>query len=307
MDHVVEVRNLSKRIHGRTVLDHVDLTVQPGSIHALIGANGAGKSTLLRVIAGLYSASAGEVLVLGERMDISRADLRQHIHLAGTDMPLPHRFTVAQYARYASLLYERWDAARWERLRRALALPEKQPVRRLSFGMRMQVQLAIALSTHPSLLLLDEPTVGLDAVVRRQAVQWLLDEAQANGMSVVVASHQLDELERLADQVTVLYEGRTVISGSLEELKQAFVRVTVRGDQPLPADVQAHSGVWTWERDGRLGVSLLVRRSALEEVLGALCVAGVGQTLVHEDLPLEELFRLWLKREGYSRDAFTLA
>jgi ABC-2 type transport system ATP-binding protein len=306
MKWAVEARSLAKTLDGRPVLRDVTMTVARGTIHAVAGANGAGKTTLLRVLTGLYDPTAGECRVLGERMHIGATGLRQRVHLVAADLTLPRGFTVAEYARYASLLYERWDAERWRRLRDALELPERRPLRHLSYGMQMQLRLAVALSARPELLLLDEPTVGLDPVVRRQFLQLLLDEAVTSGVTVVVASHELDELERMADHLTVLYRGRVVVSGPLEELKQSLVRLTVRGIRELPASLQEHPGVWTWASMG-VGVSVIVRAEAAQDVAAALRAAGAAHIAEGTDIPLDELFRLWMEREGYRRDSVVFA
>lgn len=306
MQWVVEARSLTKTLDGRMVLENVTITVPPGTIHAVAGANGAGKTTLLRIFAGLYDASAGECRVLAERMHTGATALRQRVHLVAADLTLPRGMTVAEYARYASLLYERWDPERWRRLREALELPLRRPLRHLSYGMQMQLRLALALSARPEVLLLDEPTVGLDPVVRRQFLQLLLEEAAASGVTIVVASHQLDELERMADHLTVLYRGRVVVTGSLDELKQSLVRLTVRGLRALPDALAGHPGVWTWS-PARVGLNVMVRARAAGDVTAALRAAGAEQIVEEQDISLDELFRLWMEREGYRRDTVALA
>ena len=300
MEAILSVRRLTKRIRGREVLCSVDMAVGEGSVHAVLGANGAGKSTLLRIIAGLYRPDAGDILWCNAPVSPHKdAAWRSQLALVGADLSLPARFSVADCRHYASLMYASWDDTRWQRIAKSLELPVVERIHRLSLGTRAQVKLAIALAIRPRLLLLDEPTVGLDPVVRRQIWQWLVGEAAETGMSLVVATHELDEIERLADALTVLYRGRKVWSGELEEAKRAFVRLIAQGVDGISGEVP---GLWSWEREGPHSVSALVERAKLEEVIAYVRKSGAEKVLVQENLSLDELLRLWLRKEGYVRE-----
>ncbi|WP_051343578.1 ABC transporter ATP-binding protein [Alicyclobacillus herbarius] len=301
----VETVRVSKRLGGRPVLTDVDLQVPIGSVYGLLGANGAGKTTLLRLCMGWYRPDAGEVRVLGEPMIAEAARLRQRIVYVGEDGNALAHFTVAEAFQYASHLYENWDASRAERLLRGLELPPKRRLARLSVGMRLQVKVAMALSTRPSVLLLDEPTNGLDPVVRHQFLQLLSQEA-AGGVTLVLATHNLADIERMIDHAAFMYKGRIVRAAELEELRQQVRQVRAVLSEPLPSPLppRLDACVWHIEQTGRWYVLTVERETdALVDFLRSLGAEVVDV----EALDLEALFRLIMLREGYARDGLLLS
>jgi len=301
MEAVLSVRDLSKRIGKNTALSAATLSAGEGSVHAVLGANGSGKTTLMRVLAGLYRPDEGEIVWKGSRIDPwDQPEWRAEVALVDPVISLPTRFHLSDWVRYAARVYPRFDAHRFRRLVRSLELPTDERIRRFSLGMRMQAKLALALAMRPRLLLLDEPTTGLDPVVQRQIWQWLLGEAADAGTTILVATHDLGDMERLADSATVMFKGRSIWSGQLEDAKERFVKISVRPEGKRALD--AGGCALTWERDSGDRWSAMVERNALPHLMARLRDAGAEPAVVQERLPLEEWFRWLMRKEGYARD-----
>ncbi|GMA51984.1 ABC transporter ATP-binding protein [Alicyclobacillus contaminans] len=307
MSTVIRTERVSKAFAGKLAVDGVTMRVAPGSIHGLIGANGAGKSTLLRMMVGLMEPTSGWVEVLGQRVRKDADALRQRLHLVGEDVALPGSFRVMDLIQYGRFAYRTWDEGRCRALLKALQLPERAFIRSLSRGMKMQLRLLMALSARPQVLLLDEPTNGLDAVVKRQFLQLIVQEVAHTGMSVVFATHHLDELERIADAVTMMYSGRVVMTGELPQLQQFMKRVQAVLPDGLPFELRQHPNVVQVEESGQF--CALVVDGGCEtaaNMVQALRTAGATYTEV-VNVGVEELLRLTLSKEGYTRDGILLS
>lgn len=297
----IEARALSKKFLCELALDDVELAVQRGSIHALVGANGAGKSTLLRILAGLMWADAGSVHLFGELLPREAAEVRQRVHFVGDDGEVFPSFRVRDICRLFRLLYSRYDGVRMQRLLDILALSQAQKIRHLSVGMKMQLRLALALSVHPDLLILDEPTAGLDPVVRRQFYQLLMQEVAKGDMTILVATHQIRELETLADTMSIMVGGRIVESDQIDHLRARFGCYQVVARQGLPSLLVNHPAVIECVPVGDVTMLLVDRaKSDLQSEL-ATC------TLVEASLDLEDVVRAALRVNGYVRDGLLQA
>ncbi|WP_067923144.1 ABC transporter ATP-binding protein [Alicyclobacillus shizuokensis] len=300
----IQAVGVSKRLAGRLVVSGVDLRVPQGSVFGLVGANGAGKTTLLRLLMGWYRPDAGQLTVAGQPMLGETADVRQRMVYVGEDGNAFSRFTVAEMFAYASRLYERWDGERCRRLARALELPAHQRLTRLSAGMRMQVKLAVALSARPSILLLDEPTNGLDPVLHHQFLQLLAQEA-ADGATLVMATHNLTDVERMVDHIAFMFQGRIVYAGGLDDLRQRVrqVRAVLSAPLPIPLPPDLAACVWDLEQSGRW--CTLTVEGPTEPVTAYLRDQG-AEALEVVRLDLDELFQHVMQREGYARDGLVL-
>jgi ABC-2 type transport system ATP-binding protein len=220
---------------GVDAVHDLSLSVPTGAILGLLGPTGSGKTTLLQCIAGLRSPTAGRVTVLG-------ADVRQHPPLEGgavtyvaEGVRLPSRITLRALEAWVSPLYPRWDASLAATLRERFELESDRRVDRLSRGEQMKVSLLLALAPRPALLLMDEPFTGIDVLVRDALVSGLLATVTDVGTTIVVASHDIDELEHIVDHVAMLSAGRLLLSDSTDALRERFRRVTVttvEGDLP---------------------------------------------------------------------------
>jgi ABC-2 type transport system ATP-binding protein len=205
----IETRGLT-RLHGRKrALDALDLALPRGGIHAIVGANGAGKSTLFRVLLGFLAPQEGDARVLGRcSMALAPAD-RKLIGFVNEEHTLPGWASVAAVLEMQRSLYaDRWDARAFDSVIASFDLSAEQRISQLSRGERAGFNLALALGQAPELLILDEPTLGLDVVARRRLLDALVESVDGDGRTIIYCSHQIEEIERLADTLVILERGR---------------------------------------------------------------------------------------------------
>ncbi|MES2521177.1 MAG: ABC transporter ATP-binding protein [Gemmatimonadota bacterium] len=217
--------------YGRTdSLRGVTLSIPDGAVYALLGPNGAGKTTLLHLLAGLRRASRGSCTVLGRDSARLTVQDRQQIGYVAEGQRLPGWMRLEQLEAYLAPLYPRWDATLATGLRERFALDRRRKIGSLSRGEYMKAALLCALAPRPKVLLMDEPFTGMDVSVRDELVRGLLDSANDEGWTVVISSHDIAELEMLADWVGFLQHGEMRLSESMESLQARFRHVDVIAD-----------------------------------------------------------------------------
>jgi ABC-2 type transport system ATP-binding protein len=212
---VIQTRRLAKRYRRVTALSDCTITVPEGRISALIGANGAGKTTLLRVLSGLAKPSGGEAAVLGGPPRQDPAFLAD-IGFLGQEIPLYRRLSAEDHIAAGAHLNPRWDAASVRQRLDSLNIPLDRAVGTLSGGQRAQVALSLTLAKRPRLLLLDEPVAALDPLARRQFLATLADAVAAGGLTVVLSSHLVADIERVCDHLILLAAGRVQLCGDID-------------------------------------------------------------------------------------------
>jgi len=216
----IEVRDLVVR-YGRTcALDGVGFDVEPGSVFALVGRNGSGKSSLVKVLLGQRRADAGRVSVGGLDPWRRRAELMFRVGATPETPDAPPFATATELAKLAAPVYPSWDRKGFDERLDRFGLPRDRAFRELSRGQRSLVMLALALAHRPQLLVLDDPTLGLDAVARRFVFEELVGELAERGVTIFLTSHDLTGVERVATHVAILCEARIADEGSLEELRE---------------------------------------------------------------------------------------
>lgn len=207
-DFVIETRALTKRYGRKLALDHLDLAVPRGRIHAIVGANGAGKSTLFRILLGFLPATSGEARILGRDSGrLTPAD-RGRIGFVNEEHTLPTWMRVAAVTAMQRHHYPRWNQRAFDEVIGHYHVLPEQRVGQLSRGERAGFNLALALAQGPELLVLDEPTLGLDVVAKRAFLESLLYSSAAEECTVLYCSHQMEEIERVADNLIILERGR---------------------------------------------------------------------------------------------------
>jgi ABC-2 type transport system ATP-binding protein len=240
--YAVATHELSKHYGRETALDRVDLRVPKGAVYVLVGANGAGKSTLFKVLMNLERPDAGSAEVFGLDTGRSGPEVRAQIGYVPERQDAPHRaMTCARLLRHASTFYPEWDHAYADHLVRALAIQPQRRVGGLSKGETRRVQLVLALAYRPPLLLLDEPTDGLDPVVRRRALALLAEHLADTQATVLISTHHITELESLADHVGVLRNGRLVAQMPRDDLQRSVksYQLDVPDGWAAPPDLHA--------------------------------------------------------------------
>jgi ABC-2 type transport system ATP-binding protein len=224
---VIETTSLTHR-YGRTkALNDVNLAVPAGALYALLGPNGAGKSTLLRLLIGLQRATTGRVSLLGKELaTLTRAE-RTSIGYVAEGQRLPGWMKLEELEAYLAPLYPAWDRSLAADLRRRFRLDPRRTLKTLSRGETMKAALLCALAPRPRLLLMDEPFTGMDALVKDELVSGLLETAGTEGWTVLISSHDLAELENLADWVGFLDAGRLLLSEPMQTMRERFRFVDV--------------------------------------------------------------------------------
>lgn len=294
---VLELEGLTHR-YGRTEsLSGVSLSLEAGTVYALVGPNGAGKTTLLRIVAGLLRPSGGRARLLGHETRRLRREQRAMIGYVAEGQRLPDWMRLRDLESYLAPLYGSWDAQlAWE-LRQRFELDEGRRIGALSRGGRMKAALLCALAARPRVLLLDEPFTGMDVVVKDELVRGMFATSVGEDCTIVIASHDLVELEALADAVGYLKEGRLVVSEPMERLER-FRRVELVLREAGSALPDLPGGRLSEERSGpRLtfivsdpegdvagelrrripdALHIDVRPATLREVFVALTRAGAG-------------------------------
>lgn len=206
-DYVIQTAGLSLRYKRKVALDHLTLNIARGGIHAIVGANGAGKSSLFRVLLGFEHASAGSARILGCDSAQLPSALRGRIGFVNEEHTLPAWMRVDALALMQRAQYAQWNQARYDAAIRNFNVGPEQKISQLSRGERAGVNLALALAQSPELLILDEPTLGLDVVAKRAFLEALMFTSMSDDSTIIYCSHQMEEIERVADNLIILERG----------------------------------------------------------------------------------------------------
>ncbi len=283
---VVDVRRLTRRFGSVTALADVSLAIRRGGVFGLIGNNGAGKTTLIKHILGLFRAQAGTVRVFGLDPVQNPVGTLGRIGYLSEDRDLPDWMRVGELMRYTQAFFPTWDDAFAEELREMFELDANERIRNLSRGQRARAGLLAALAHRPELLVLDEPSSGLDPIVRRDILGAIIRTIAEEGRTVLFSSHLLDEVERVADEVAIIHQGRILLAATMDSIKETHRRVTLRFNEHLEhpptlvgtISLAGHGAEWTYTCSGE---SRQLRRAA--EALGATVVDDTP-------LSLDEIF-----------------
>ena len=221
----VDVRNLSRRFRGKTALHEVDLQIRPGSVFGLVGLNGAGKTTLIRHLIGSYRAQTGTVRVLGFDPVTQSQDVLSRIGYLTEEDSLPEWMRVGELIDFSRAVHKSWDDAYARELVDTFGLSRNQKLSSLSKGLRARAGLLVAIAHRPELLILDEPSSGLDPLARRDILEAIIRTVNDDGRTVLFSSHLLDEVDRVCDTYALMRRGTIVETVASEELQQRYEEV----------------------------------------------------------------------------------
>jgi ABC-2 type transport system ATP-binding protein len=229
----IQIEGLTRQFASKRALDNVSLTVPRGMVFGLVGENGAGKTTLIKHILGLLRAQSGSVRVFGLDPVADPAQVLARIGYLSENRDLPGWMRIDELLRYTRAFYKSWDVQYAEELRAQFALENSARVKNLSRGETARAGLLLALAHRPPLLVLDEPSSGLDPVVRRDILEAIIRTVAEEGRTVLFSSHLLEEVERVSDHLAMMHHGRLALCGALEDIKHSHRRIVVRFDSPL--------------------------------------------------------------------------
>ncbi len=295
MSKAIETRGLTKTYGVTPAVKNLNLEVEKGSIFGFLGPNGAGKTTTIKMLLGLLIPTEGTATILGLDTKKDHLKLRQKIGYVPETASLYPYLTVQEHLDLIKSLHKTWNETLINRYLDIFNLPKKQKADQLSKGMQTQLALLLALGHQPELLILDEPTAGLDPIMRREFLQTIISEATQNNQTVFLSSHVLSEVERIADTIGIIKHGELVLTRPVDELKteEKKIRVVFQGD--APKHILNHPGVIKVEQEKRS--YLLTVNSNLEEILVAIEKTKPFAVDIL-DLNLEEIFFEYTKTEG---------
>jgi ABC-2 type transport system ATP-binding protein len=265
---VIEASELRKRYDGAEALRGLNLQVPAGSIYGFLGRNGAGKTTTIKVLLGMARPTSGQARVFGLPVDAPAAsvDIRRRTGFVGDDKDLYDYMTVAEMIRFTAAFFPRWRADLQQRYLDRFELPLDRKVKALSRGMRSKLALLLALCRGAELLVLDEPTSGLDPAMTEEVLQALVAHVASEEMTVFFSSHQIAEVEQIADHVAIIDRGRLAVAGGLDDLRQNYRRIQLVFDSDAPAYTFQARGVERVKRAGR--VMTVLSSAGIDGVLG---------------------------------------
>lgn len=292
---MITITNLTKTFGEVKALDRLNCNINKGSVFGLVGSNGSGKSTLLRILAGVYEANGGTVRIDG-RPSFDDQDVKSRVYFISD---YPYFFNDSTIENTASLyrrLYPTWEESKYIQLCGIFPINKKAKIINMSKGMQRQAALILALSCCPQYLLLDEIFDGLDPVIRQLLKKLLMDDVSARGMTVVIASHNLRELEDVCDHVGLLHKGGIVLEKELDEMKLGIHKVQAAFSSALPDGAFADIDIIDIQKRGLL--YNLVARGDKEQLMAKM---NALNPVFIEALPLtlEEVFISEMEVAGY--------
>ena len=291
---MIEVNELHKRLGDKEVLQDINFTVEPGRIFGLVGENGAGKTTLIKCATGVYRPNRGAVRIGGNNVYENPAVKEIIGYVAEENQYFPS-YRIKELLSFYSLAYPGFSLERFRELNETFGLAEKARVKELSKGMQMRLTLMLSLSIRPDVLVLDEPTSGLDPLAKREVMNLLLQEVESRGVTVLISSHHLGDLERICDTIGIMSQGQMKSVHSLEEMKLKIRKLQAVFPQGTPADLASWPEVLAVEQMGR--VHYIVTKQYYDDLLAKLRQL---EPLVLEEVPLslEDMF-IYAAKEGY--------
>jgi len=242
----IRIDDLTVRYGRKTAVDGVSLSVAPGAVYALLGRNGAGKSSLVRCMLGEQKPERGTASLLGQDAWTNRTSLMRRAGVVAEEADAPPAMRVDAIARFSAALYPRWNRAAFDERLARFSVSGRARFGELSKGQKKQVSVALALAHEPELLVLDDPTLGLDVVARKSLFEEVIAELADRGTTVFITTHDLAGVETIADRVAMMANGRIVVDEELESLKSRFRRVRFAATRPVAAGNLATAAVRSW-------------------------------------------------------------
>ena len=288
MNFTFEISGLVKKYPG-FLLDNVELNLPTGYVMGLVGPNGAGKTTLVKILLNAVHKDSGTVKVFGLDHVTHEATVKSRIGFVHESPPYYEHFTAKRFGSLVALFYDTWSMETFNRLLGEFDLPPAKKIREYSRGMKMKLALAIALSHHADLLVLDEPTTGLDPVFRRELLDRLRDVLVDESKSILFSTHITSDLERIADYVAYIRDGRISLVGDITTLKESW-RLVKGGTNQLTSSLMAHCTGW---KRHEFGFTALTNN--VDKVL-----AVAGSPLVVEEPTLDDV--VFYFDRGYQDD-----
>ena len=286
---MIQVKELSKKFDGSLALDGLNMNVPDGSVYGLVGTNGAGKTTIIRHLAGVWRQDKGDIYIDGEEV-WENEGLKSRIGVIHDDLYFPSGYTLKNMSSMYSAAYPKWNADRFREMTRILKLDEKRRISTFSKGMKKQAMFCLVMSAMPDYLLLDEPLDGLDPIVRKLVWRFLIDDVADRGMTVLVSSHNLKDMEEICDHIGIISNGKMVLERDLDTIKTSLhkIQVSFGGNDSIDAS-KRYEGLNILHKESRGTVDLMIIDNDIEE---ARQIINRSEPVLFDILPLslEEVF-----------------
>ncbi len=292
---MIQIDNVSKNFGELQALNRLSLSISKGTVFGLVGSNGSGKSTLLRILSGVYEPDGGKITIDGE--DIHDNDKIRSLCCFVSDFPyFSNNATLYNMSVLYRSIYNNWSEEKYNKLCGIFPIDAKQKIIRMSKGMQRQVALILALSSCPEYLFLDEIFDGLDPVIRQLVKKLIINDITDNNMAVIIASHNLRELEDICDHIGFLHKGGILLEKEIDDLKLNLHRIQAAYDQQLPQDAFSKLDIVSIKNNGKLYE--IVARGDIEAITNYI---NSLNPIFFEALPLtlEEIFISEMEVAGY--------
>ena len=270
MPDAITTHGLTKYYGQRCVVNSLDLRVPTGSVYGLLGRNGSGKSTTLKMLLGFVRPDRGTATLLGDDVAALPPATKARIAYIAEGHPFMRWMTIDEAVRFTRSFYPHWNGELLDQILDHFALPRRAKIRRLSNGQRAQVSLALAVAPDPELLILDDPTLGLDTVVRRDFLESLIQIIQREGRTILISSHILADVERVADRIGILVDGVLRVDCPTDYFKLSLRKVVLEFAAEPPAFPACDGLVSTWRVGRRLEVVLVGYGTRHEQIIESL-------------------------------------
>ena len=293
---MIQMKQVTKKFDEIQVLDQVNISIKKGSIYGLLGSNGAGKTTLLKVLAGIIKQDNGHVQIEQTKV-FENMDLKERLVFIPDQIYFFSQYTTKQMAKFYEDMYPNWDQARFEHMEQLLNLNLKAKIHKFSKGMQRQVAFWLALCAKPDYLMLDEPFDGLDPVIRRKIKSWIIQDVAERDMTVLISSHNLQEIEDICDAIGVLHHGNLLLENNLDDLKMDIHKVQFALKQEEAESLIAQLHVIEHEQRGSVHICIVKgKASEIEDTI------NVAHPVLFDMLPLtlEEIFIYEMEEAGYA-------
>ena len=256
-NYAIEIKDLVKQFDNFK-LGPINLTIPKGTIVGYIGQNGAGKSTTIKLLLGLLNKDSGEIKILDE-INPNSVGLKDKLGIVFDDLLVPEEMTLVDVEKFCSRVYSKWNKNSFYKFKEKFNLPEKKIIKNYSRGMKMKLSMAVALSHNAELLILDEATSGLDPIVREEILDLLLDFMQDENHTILISSHILSDLEKVADYIAFINDGKILFMETKDELKENYGICTLSNEEVASIDEEAIVG----RRIHSFGQELLVKKNLI--------------------------------------------
>jgi ABC-2 type transport system ATP-binding protein len=283
---MIQISGVTKKFGDHKVLNDISIHIKKGTIHGIIGENGAGKSTVLQCLAGIYGVDGGSILVEGEEVYENNAAKREIGYVADRNQFFKS-YTVKEMVQFFKWVYPHFSEDKFRQYNESFKLDLQARVKNLSKGMQMRLNIMLSLASSPKILILDEPTSGLDVIAKRMMLDFLIEEVSSTGLTVIISSHHIMELEKICDQVTIMHQGQVAYQASVDDLKGKVKKLQVLFEEAPPQGMDQWDEIVKLDQIG--SVYYIVTDQYSKAFENKLKEQG-AKMIEHVGLDLEEVF-----------------